>query len=113
MADEKQSDSQLLEEEEMDNSETNGDIVSTRQENNEGELAFAARVDAEREKYQPTKLESFFAVTKSLIIRALVIYFITSFFRRPSTTDAPVASSDGSSPAKIPAFNLFENGTVM
>nr|CAD7425293.1 unnamed protein product [Timema monikensis] len=113
MADEKQSDSQLLEEEEMDNSETNGDIVSTRQENNEGELDFAARVDAEREKYQPTKLESFFAVTKSLIIRALVIYFITSFFRRPSTTDAPVTSADGSSPAKIPAFNLFENGTVM
>nr|CAD7570481.1 unnamed protein product [Timema californicum] len=113
MADEKQSDSQLLEEEEMENSETNGEIVSTTQENNEGELAFAARVEAEKEKYQPTKLESFFAVTKSLILRALVIYFITSFFRRPSTTDAPVASADGSSPAKIPAFNLFENGTVM
>nr|CAD7439137.1 unnamed protein product [Timema bartmani] len=78
MADEKQSDSQLLEEEEMDNSETNGDIVSTRQENNEGELAFAARVDAEREKYQPTKLESFFAVTKSLIIRALDLYVYIS-----------------------------------
>nr|CAD7608278.1 unnamed protein product [Timema genevievae] len=78
MADENQSDSQLLEEEEMDNSETNGDIVSTRQENNEGELAFAARVDAEREKYQPTKLESFFAVTKSLIIRALDLYVYIS-----------------------------------
>nr|CAD7400100.1 unnamed protein product [Timema poppensis] len=98
MADEKQSDSQLLEEEEMENSETNGEIVSTSQENNEGELAFAARVEAEKEKYQPTKLESFFAVTKSLILRALDLYVYISErkdFSEFNNPDALVWRQDG------------------
>lgn len=65
---------------------------------------------------QPSKLESFFAVTKSLIIRCLVIYFISSFFRRPATTPAtPEAGAPGAVGApgsKLPAWNLFENGTM-
>ena len=30
---------------------------------------------------QPTAGESFMSITKSLVIRAIIIYFITSFFR--------------------------------
>lgn len=57
-------------------------------------------------------MESFFAVTKSLIIRALVIYFISQLLRRPSTTD-PTASQPGKIDQKqLPAFNYFENGTL-
>ncbi|KAF5300041.1 hypothetical protein FQR65_LT09298 [Abscondita terminalis] len=58
---------------------------------------------------QPSKLESFFAITKSLIIRALIIYFITSFFRsrpQPNTTNNSAVSA-------LVAQNMFENGTRM
>lgn len=71
---------------------------------------FAAQVAQERERYQPTKLESFFAILKTLIIRGLIVYFIASFFRRPATVD-PGPGGVGST--KVPAFNIFENGTVM
>lgn len=62
---------------------------------------------------QPGQLESFFAVTKSLIIRALVIYFISSFFRRPATTPVPT-TTDGAIGAdpRTPAWNFFDNGTI-
>ncbi|GLH01413.1 Uncharacterized protein GBIM_07572 [Gryllus bimaculatus] len=69
------------------------------------------QIDQQRQQYQPTKLESFFAITKTLLIRALVIYFITSFFRRPSTS--PETSTAANFASKSPAFNIFENGTVM
>lgn len=52
---------------------------------------------------------SFFEIAKGLIIRALFIYFITSFFRRPQT---PV-DQKGAAVTKLPAFNYFENGTIM
>ncbi|XP_036328022.1 cleft lip and palate transmembrane protein 1 homolog isoform X2 [Rhagoletis pomonella] len=60
-----------------------------------------------------TKLESFFAVTKSLILRALIIYFISSFFRKPQTdaNDASQQKSASSAP-RINAWNYFENGTL-
>lgn len=70
-------------------------------------------------------MESFFAVTKSLIIRALIIYFVSSFLRRSSTpatnetgADLPngvgvgVGVPPGQSPARIPASNFFTNGTI-
>lgn len=59
---------------------------------------------------QPSKLESFFAITKSLIIRALVIYFITSFFRRPAAPTT--ADLKGNLPPRGPALNMFPDGTV-
>lgn len=71
---------------------------------------FAAQVAQERERYQPTKLESFFAILKTLIIRGLIVYFIASFFRRPATVEP---GPGGVGPTKVPAFNIFENGTVM
>lgn len=58
---------------------------------------------------QPSRAESFFAITKSLILRALIIYFISSFFRRP----APEANvNQSAAKSKINAWNLFENGTI-
>jgi hypothetical protein len=71
---------------------------------------FAAQVARERERYQPTKLESFFAILKTLIIRGLIVYFIASFFLRQGAVE-PCLGCVG--PAKVPAFNIFENGTVM
>lgn len=56
-------------------------------------------------------MESFFAMTKSLILRALIIYFVSSFFRRP----APATENNAKTPAGTPkmhAWNLFENGTM-
>lgn len=58
-------------------------------------------------------MESFFAMTKSLILRALIIYFVSSFFRRGGQPAANNANEK--SPAtgpKIHAWNYFENGTL-
>nr|XP_023015225.1 cleft lip and palate transmembrane protein 1 homolog [Leptinotarsa decemlineata] len=59
---------------------------------------------------QPTKLEAFLAVVKSLIVRGLIMYFIFSFFR-PSQTPKP-----GEQVVKVsqtPAKNIFSDGTLM
>lgn len=65
--------------------------------------------EEQRRKAQPSRLESFFAITKSLIIRALIIYFISSFFRRPdNNSKTPHAVSD----ARLQAVNIFPNGTL-
>lgn len=63
---------------------------------------------------QPNKLESFFAMTKSLIIRALIIYFITSMFRprQPPTDAANKNLQPGVATPKVRAWNYFENGSV-
>lgn len=63
----------------------------------------------------PSRLESFFAITKSLIIRALIIYFITSFFRRPAapTTDPTPGAGGAAAVARTPAWNIFTNGTPL
>ena len=52
---------------------------------------FRAQVAEEREQYQPTPLEKVMAMMKSLFLRGMVIYFVVSVFRRP-TTPAPAAS---------------------
>ncbi|GAB0089244.1 cleft lip and palate transmembrane protein 1 [Sergentomyia squamirostris] len=67
---------------------------------------------AQQAQQQPTKLESFFAITKSLIIRALVIYFISSFFRRPAATPDPAAQPGSPAAPRTSAFNYFENGAM-
>lgn len=68
-------------------------------------------IDEQRRRMQPTKLESFFAITKSLIIRALVVYFITSMFRQPSAPKPDVANPTGA--PRAPSINMFANGTVL
>ncbi|XP_013178113.1 PREDICTED: cleft lip and palate transmembrane protein 1 homolog isoform X2 [Papilio xuthus] len=60
---------------------------------------------------QPTKLESFFAITKSLILRALVLYFITSMFHNTFSPKTDVTTPTGA--ARVPAVNMFSNGTVL
>ncbi|XP_003699489.2 putative lipid scramblase CLPTM1 [Megachile rotundata] len=92
----------------MDNAQQNGELVAT--ENNE-ERDVNAEVNEQRKKYQPTHLESFFAITKSLIIRALIIYFVSYLFKR-SQTDNNSQSPNIVNPARSQAVNIFENGTL-
>lgn len=70
-----------------------------------------AQIDEQRRRMQPTKMESFFAITKSLIIRALVVYFITSMFRQPSAPKTDL--SNPTAAPRVPAINMFANGTVL
>lgn len=71
-----------------------------------------AAIPPEQQQRPPSKLESFFAITKSLIVRALIIYFITSFFRsRPAATPTTTSLSGVSAPPQ--ARNMFENGTKL
>lgn len=67
--------------------------------------------DNEQPQRQPSRFESFFSVTRTLIVRALIIYFISNLFRGKSP---PVAqnSTDAGRPARLPAANLFQNGTL-
>jgi hypothetical protein len=55
-------------------------------------------------------MESFFSITKSLIIRALIIYFITSLFRKPS---APQTNNTGAPTPTFTAKNIFTDGTPL
>ncbi|XP_013191138.2 putative lipid scramblase CLPTM1 [Amyelois transitella] len=70
-----------------------------------------AEIDEQRRRMQPTKLESFFAITKSLILRALVVYFITSMFRQPSAPKTDITSPTGT--PRVAATNMFSNGTLL
>lgn len=77
----------------------------------EGDQQAAAANGAQQQR-QPSRMESFFAITKSLILRALVIYFISSFFRKPAP-DAPINQAGGDvGKSRITAWNLFDNGTM-
>lgn len=59
----------------------------------------------------PTKLESFLSVAKSLIVRGLIIYAISSFFKSPK---APAATTNLSqSGPTIQARNIFPDGAPL
>jgi len=58
---------------------------------------------------QPTRMESAMAMIKSLLLRAMVIYFVMSFFRKPQPQTAPNGS--GSTVPSMSATNMFPNGT--
>jgi len=62
---------------------------------------------------RPAGAESFFAITKSLVIRAMIIYFITSMFRRPQQAADVKPGEGGAQLQRYPASNLFANGTVL
>lgn len=70
-----------------------------------------ADIDEQRRRMQPSKLESFFAITKSLILRALVVYFITLMFRQPAAPKPDVVNSTGA--PRTPSINMFNNGTIL
>ncbi|KAH8284485.1 hypothetical protein KR044_007516, partial [Drosophila immigrans] len=65
----------------------------------------------QQQQQQPTRMESFFAMTKSLILRALIIYFVSSFFRRPQPNATQDSNAVANTGPKITAWNYFENGT--
>ncbi|XP_038214517.1 cleft lip and palate transmembrane protein 1 homolog [Zerene cesonia] len=87
-----------------------GSNVETTVAENEN-VDINAQIDEQRRRMQPTKMESFFAITKSLIIRALVVYFITSMFRQPSAPKTDVNSATGV--PRVAAINMFDNGTIL
>ncbi|XP_058805581.1 putative lipid scramblase CLPTM1 [Phymastichus coffea] len=62
----------------------------------------------QRQAPPQTYAQSFFAITKSLIIRAVIIYFISSLFSRRST---PTVQNGATTVAPSAAFNIFSNGT--
>nr|XP_019533088.2 cleft lip and palate transmembrane protein 1 homolog [Aedes albopictus] len=74
--------------------------------NNDGNVA------AEQQARQPSRVESFFAITKSLILRAMVIYFISYMFRKPAPSAEVNTQSGAVGQSKITAWNMFENGTM-
>lgn len=51
--------------------------------------------------------QGFFAITKSLIVRALIIYFVSSFLRRPSATNEENKKTN----VQTASSNFFQNGT--
>ncbi|XP_053693781.1 putative lipid scramblase CLPTM1 [Sabethes cyaneus] len=65
----------------------------------------------QEQQRQPSKLESFFAITKSLIVRALIIYFISTIFRRPGQNAENEKYNDAVK-NRLVAWNLFDNETV-
>ena len=66
---------------------------------------------AERERYQPTGMEKFLSIVKSMIMRGLFIYFIMSVFKRPQPTAPPAKDGTVQLPNGM-ATNLFANGTL-
>lgn len=94
--------------ENMDNNQPNGELVPRTEQNND-ETEANAENNEQRQKAQQSRLESFFTITKSLIIRALIIYFISSLFRRSDNNPkSPNAVGD----ARLQAVNIFSNGTL-
>ncbi|KAK4296903.1 hypothetical protein Pmani_030639 [Petrolisthes manimaculis] len=78
-----------------------------------GQEAAVAGQEAAGQQRQPTAGESFMAITKSLVIRAIIIYFITSFFRRPQTPPA-AQGPEGKQldpSGRIPGTNIFMDGS--
>ncbi|XP_005187663.2 putative lipid scramblase CLPTM1 [Musca domestica] len=79
-----------------------------------GEAPVEGQAQGQQQQQPQSKMESFFAMTKSLILRALIIYFVSSFFRRGqpvANTNANEKSPAASGP-KLHAWNFFENGTL-
>ena len=57
-----------------------------------------------------SRFESFVSVVKTLIFRALIIYFITNLFK--GKTPTPSTNSTQSGQARLPASNIYRNGTM-
>lgn len=65
-------------------------------------------IQGEQPQPQQGRFNMFFSVVKTLIVRSLIIYFITTMFRKPAAVPP-----DGAAPVvdSIPNINFFEYGT--
>ena len=59
---------------------------------------FKADVQQERERYQPSTREKIFAMVKSLILRAIIFYFVLWLLRRNSSS-RPLPSQEAQTPS--------------
>lgn len=85
---------------------SNGTCDNTVAEStNEG----AADRASTQQQQQPADRVSYFGVVKGIMVRAVIIYFITSFFRRPQTSPTQQAPDT----VRRSSGNLFPNGTEM
>lgn len=76
--------------------------------------SFNEQVDRARAEYQPTPMEKFMALVKSLILRALMIYFLMTFWRSSTKPAAQTGSGSGAqAPASLASSNIFINGTEL
>ncbi|XP_021947253.1 cleft lip and palate transmembrane protein 1 homolog [Folsomia candida] len=100
---------------ELDNLDDDDNNVATTETEtmatNNADPDFNASVDAARAAMQPTPIEKFMAICKSLILRAMVIYFVMSFIRGGGNKIAPATPSTGGI-KPVAMENSFPNGTV-
>ena len=60
----------------------------------EGMQKFKEDVQQERQRYQPSTREKLFAMAKSIILRAIVFYFVLWLLRRGSSSRLPVNNDE-------------------
>ncbi|ESO91931.1 hypothetical protein LOTGIDRAFT_233250 [Lottia gigantea] len=92
----------------------NGTTVQSQNDTQENQVE-----GSENQPAQPQGF-NFWSTIKTLFVRMLFIYLISSFFRRSPTNPTPNTTQDGS-PAPVnklngpsgPATNLFSKGTIM
>ncbi|XP_019757892.2 cleft lip and palate transmembrane protein 1 homolog [Dendroctonus ponderosae] len=92
-------------------SEGTGSELANREEVPGGEVVEGQNANGNAPPRQPTKLESFVSVAKSLIVRGLIIYAISSFFKS-TKAPAPTTNLSQSGPT-IQARNIFPDGTPL
>jgi len=98
----------------VENNNSGDDEGDTGEGPTEPTLTFDEQVDAARAQYQPTPWEKFLALAKSLFLRAIMIYFLMTFWRTNSKP-AQTASGGGGAqaPASLASSNIFINGTEL
>lgn len=69
-----------------------------------------AATPGEEPRAQQGRFTMLFGVVKTLIVRSLIIYFITTMFKKPATNVLPDGSVAPTVDA-VPNINLFEYGT--
>jgi len=87
-------------------------IASATGTRDAGREVLDAQIAAEREQYQPSAMEKFMSIVKSMMMRGLVIYFFMSMFRRQPPPSGQAGADGTVQLTKGAATNLFENGTV-
>jgi len=75
---------------------------------------FDEQVDTARAAMQPSPFEKFMALAKSLFLRAMMIYFLMTFWRSNSKPAQTATGGGGAqAPASLASSNIFINGTEL